>query len=38
MKKHIEAHLEDAIVDHLCEKGEYVFVDYREGEVTGSVR
>src|SRR3954467_7951521 len=32
MKKHIEARLEDAIIDHLTTQGGYVFVDYREGE------
>src|ERR1035441_6540111 len=32
MKKHIEARLEDAIVDHLTTEGGYVFVDYCEGE------
>ena len=31
MKKHIEARLEDAIVDHLTSQGGYVFVDYRSG-------
>src|SRR5258705_10563039 len=31
MKKHIEARLEDAIIDHLTTQGGYVFVDYREG-------
>jgi type I restriction enzyme R subunit len=31
MKKHTEARLEDAIVDHLTTQGGYVFVDYREG-------
>ncbi len=30
MKKHTEARLEDAIVDHLTTHGGYVFVDYRE--------
>ncbi len=32
MKKHTEARLEDAIIDHLTTQGGYVFVDYREGE------
>lgn len=32
MKKHVEARLEDAIVDHLTALGGYIFVDYREGE------
>ena len=31
MKKHTEARLEDAIIDHLATQGDYVFVDYREG-------
>src|SRR5262245_7658718 len=31
MKKHTEARLEDAIIDHLTTPGGYVFVDYREG-------
>ena len=31
MKKHTEARLEDAIIDHLTTQGGYVFVDYREG-------
>jgi len=31
MKKHTEARLEDAIVDHLTTNGGYVFVDYRNG-------
>jgi type I restriction enzyme, R subunit len=30
MKKHIEARLENAIIDHLTAQGGYVFVDYRE--------
>lgn len=30
MKKHTEARLEDAIVDHLTKQGGYVFVDYRD--------
>lgn len=30
MKKHTEARLEDAIVDHLTTQGGYTFVDYRE--------
>jgi len=32
MKKHTEARLEDAIIDHLTAQGGYLFVDYREGE------
>ncbi|RYD81637.1 MAG: type I restriction endonuclease subunit R, partial [Verrucomicrobiaceae bacterium] len=32
MKKHTEARLEDAIIDHLTTLGGYVFVDYRKGE------
>lgn len=32
MKKHTEARLEDAIIDHLTTQGGYIFVDYREGE------
>jgi type I restriction enzyme R subunit len=32
MKKHTEARLEDAIIDHMTTQGGYVFVDYREGE------
>lgn len=35
MKKHTEARLEDAIVDHLCTQGGYVFVDYNKGEAAG---
>ena len=35
MKKHTEARLEDAIVDHLTNQGGYEFVDYREGEAKG---
>lgn len=35
MKKHTEARLEDAIIDHLCESGGFVFVDYRDGEAKG---
>lgn len=31
MRKHIEARLEDAIIDHLTTQGGYGFVDYREG-------
>src|SRR5438105_1443468 len=31
MKKHTEARLEDAIVDHLTTHGGYVFVDYNNG-------
>src|SRR5687767_14525844 len=31
MKKHTEARLEEAIVDHLTTQGGYVLVDYREG-------
>jgi type I restriction enzyme R subunit len=30
MKKHTEARLEDAIVDHLVTEGGYIFVDYRD--------
>ena len=33
--KHTEARLEDAIIDHLCASGGFVFVDYREGEAKG---
>lgn len=29
MKKYTEARLEDVIVDHLCESGGFVSVDYR---------
>ncbi|MEI7911891.1 MAG: type I restriction endonuclease [Verrucomicrobiota bacterium] len=32
MRKHTEARLEDAIIDHLITQGGYVFVDYRTGE------
>jgi type I restriction enzyme R subunit len=32
MKKHTEARLEDAIIDHLTTQGGYVSVDYREGK------
>ena len=32
MKKHTEARLEDAIIDHLTTQAGYVFVDYREGD------
>ena len=32
MKKHTEARLEDAIVDHLTTQGGYRFVDYNKGE------
>ena len=32
MKKHTEARLEDAIVDHLKTQGGFVFVDYNKGE------
>ena len=32
MKKHTEARLEDAIIDHLTTQSGYIFVDYREGE------
>lgn len=35
MKKHTEARLEDAIIDHLTSQGGYEFVDYREGEAKG---
>lgn len=35
MKKHTEARLEDAIVDHLVSQGGYKFVDYRDGEAKG---
>lgn len=35
MKKHTEARLEDAIVDHLCESGGFVYVDYRDGVAKG---
>ena len=35
MKKHIEARLEDAIVNHLTTQGGYVFLDYRDGAVKG---
>ncbi len=35
MKKHTEARLEDAIVDHLHSHGGFEFVDYREGEAKG---
>jgi len=35
MKKHTEARLEDAIVDHLSAQGGYVFVDYNKGEAAG---
>jgi hypothetical protein len=31
MKKHLEARVEDAIIDHLITQDGYVFVDYREG-------
>ncbi len=31
IKKHTEARLVDAIIDHLTTQGGYVFVDYREG-------
>src|SRR5438874_1968511 len=31
MRKHIEARLEDAIIDDLTARGGYVVVDYREG-------
>lgn len=30
MKKHTEARLEDAIIDHLISEDAYIFVDYRE--------
>lgn len=32
MKKHTEARLEDAIVDHLTKQGGFVYVEYCEGE------
>jgi type I restriction enzyme R subunit len=32
MKKHIEARLEDAIVDELVTRGGYRFIDYRHGD------
>ena len=35
MKKHTEARLEDAIVDHLITQGGYVFVDYTKGAAAG---
>jgi type I restriction enzyme, R subunit len=35
MKKHTEARLEDAIVDHLGTQGGYVFVDYSKGVSAG---
>lgn len=35
MKKHTEARLEDAIIDHLLKHSGFVFVDYREGEAKG---
>lgn len=35
MKKHTEARLEDAIVDHLVAHGGYVQVDYRKGNAAG---
>lgn len=35
MKKHTEARLEDAIVDHMTSQGGFEFVDYREGEAKG---
>jgi len=35
MKKHTEARLEDAIVDHLSTQGGYVFVDYSQGAAAG---
>ncbi|MEZ4786163.1 MAG: type I restriction endonuclease [Candidatus Kapaibacterium sp.] len=35
MKKHVEARLEDAIVNHLCEGGGFVSVDYSKGEAKG---
>ena len=31
MKKHTEARLEDAIIDHLTTQGGYIFVDYHSG-------
>ena len=35
MKKHSEARLEDAIVEHLSEFGGFEYVDYRDGEANG---
>jgi type I restriction enzyme R subunit len=35
MKKHTEARLEDAIVDHLSTQGGYDAVDYNKGEAAG---
>ncbi|HEX5337820.1 MAG TPA: type I restriction endonuclease [Gallionella sp.] len=35
MKKHTEARLEDAIVDHLTTQGGYVLVDYNHGAAAG---
>ncbi|MDD5390195.1 MAG: type I restriction endonuclease [Gallionellaceae bacterium] len=35
MKKHTEARLEDAIVDHLVTQGGWVSVDYNHGEAAG---
>jgi type I restriction enzyme R subunit len=35
MKKHTEARLEDAIIDHLCTQSGYVLVDYNKGEAAG---
>lgn len=32
MKKHTEARLENAIIDHPTTQGGFIFVDYREGE------
>lgn len=35
MKKHVEARLEDAIIDHLVNQGGFVSIDYRQGEAEG---
>ena len=35
MKKHTEARLEDAIINHLTSQGGFVLVDYRQGEAKG---
>lgn len=35
MKKHTEARLEDAIVDHLSTQGGYAFFDYNKGQAAG---
>jgi hypothetical protein len=37
MKKHTEARLEDAIVDHLMTHGGYIFVDYTKGVAAGAL-